>query len=276
MSKENKNKGINLIYLIVFLLIGIIIYCYFVIYGWKKSHYYNYAKIINEIEIDSTVLEDEEDNQSQEIALNSIRDSNNEKSDRTLKVKTLKKNYNNDIVGWIEISGTRINYPVLQGEDNEYYLTHTYLGEKSVDGSIFLDKDFRWKTLSSNLLIYGHNNLNGRMFQDLLKYEKQSYYKQHPTVRFTTTNDDYNYDIISVFKSTVYSANDKNVFKYYNFINTSSIDEYNTYVAECKKASIYDTGHKAKFGDQLLTLSTCDYSREDGRFVVVAKKSTKL
>ena len=190
---------------------------------------------------------------------------------KMLQLQELKKE-NNDIVAWLEIPDTKINYPVLQTIDNEYYLTHTYKKENSKDGSIFLDKDYDWNIPSSNLLIYGHNNKNGNMFQELLKYEDESYYKEHPTIQFTTVDEDSTYEIIAVFKSRVYYKNEQNVFRYYFFINAENEEEYNYYVEESKKASLYDTGKTAEYGDQLLTLSTCEYSQEDGRFVIVAKK----
>ena len=193
------------------------------------------------------------------------------KTEKMLQLEELKKE-NNDIVAWLEIPNTKINYPVLQTSDNEYYMKHNYKKEKSGDGSIFLDKDYNWDTPSSNLLIYGHNNKNGNMFQDLLKYEDENYYKEHPTIQFTTVNEDCTYDIIAVFKSRVYYKSEQNVFRYYYFINAENEEEYNNYVEESKKASLYDTGKTAEYGDQLLTLSTCEYSQEDGRFVIVARK----
>lgn len=190
---------------------------------------------------------------------------------KMLQLRELKKQ-NNDIVAWLEIPNTKIKYPVLQTTDNEYYMTHTYKKEYSSDGSIFLDKNYDWNIPSSNLLIYGHNNKNGNMFQNLLEYENENYYKEHSTIEFVTVNEDSNYEIIAVFKSRVYYKSEKNVFRYYYFINAENEEEYNYYVEESKKASLYDTGKTAEYGEQLLTLSTCEYSQEDGRFVIVARK----
>ena len=194
-----------------------------------------------------------------------------QRTERMLQLEELKKE-NQDIVGWIEIEGTNINYPVLQGTDNQYYMKHTYKKEDSKDGSIFLDKSYDWNIPSSNLLLYGHNNKNGTMFQDLLKYKEESFYKEHPTIRFTTIDEDCQYEIISAFLSKVYYQDEQNVFRYYYFINANNEVEYNQYIEESKKASLYDTGKSATYGEQLLTLSTCSYHTEDGRFAVVAKK----
>lgn len=192
-------------------------------------------------------------------------------TERMLKVKEL-QNENQDIVGWVEIEGTNISYPVLQGEDNEYYLKHNYKHEYISTGSIFLDKDYDFNLPSSNLLIYGHRNKVGLMFDELIKYKDESFYKEHKTIRFTTEKEDAEFEIMSAFYSRVYYKDEKNVFRYYYFVNAQSQEEYNDFVENSKKASLYDTGVTAEYGEQLLTLSTCDYSQENGRFAVVAKK----
>lgn len=196
---------------------------------------------------------------------------NETETQRVMQVKELQKE-NPDVVGWLEIEGTNINYPVLQGIDNEYYMTHTYKKEYSADGSIFLDKEYDWSLPSSNLLIYGHNNENGKKFCDLLKYQEESFYKEHPTIKFATNEEDCEFEIIASFLSRVYYKSEKDVFRYYFFINAENEQEFNDYVTNSKKASLYDTGKTAEYGDQLMTLSTCSYHTEDGRFAVVAKK----
>jgi sortase B len=214
-------------------------------------------------------------NRKQDNLLNNIDINQNqlteEKTERMLQVEELKKE-NEEIIGWLEVEGTNISYPVLQNSDNEYYMTHTYNKKYSKDGSIFLDKDYNWDLPSSNLLIYGHNNLDGVMFSDLLKYKDESYYKDHLKIRFTTNKEDAEYEIIAVFYSRVYYKSEKNVFRYYYFINAENENQYNEYVNNCKKASLYDTGKTAQYGEQLMTLSTCSYHTKDGRFAVVAKR----
>ena len=90
-----------------------------------------------------------------------------QKTERMLQIEKLQEQ-NSDIVGWIEVEGTNINYPVLQGEDNSYYMNHNYKKEENTYGSIFLDKDYDWSIPSSNLLLYGHNLQNGELFHDIL------------------------------------------------------------------------------------------------------------
>lgn len=195
-----------------------------------------------------------------------------EKNKRILKLEELQKE-NKDIVAYIEIDGTNISYPVVQTSDNDYYLFKNYKKQYSQDGSIFLDKDVNLSMPSCNFLMYGHNNQNGNMFSDLLKFRDESYYNQHKKIRFITNSEEAEYEIMSVFFSRVYFKSEKNVFRYYYFVNAGSKEEFDEYVRSSKKASIYDTGVTAEYGDQLITLSTCSYHTEDGRFAVVARKT---
>lgn len=192
-------------------------------------------------------------------------------TERMLKVEKLQEK-NEDIVGWIEIEDTNINYPVLQGEDNEYYLTHNYKKETSQKGSIFLTKDYDWDLPSTNLLIYGHNIMNGQMFQNLLKFADEEFYKEHPVIRFTTQNEDKEYEIISAFKSRVFYKSEQNVFRYYDFVNAENEEEYNEFVKNAKDSSLYDIEKTAEYGDKLITLITCSYHTTDGRFVVIGRE----
>ena len=192
-------------------------------------------------------------------------------TERMLQVQSLKTE-NPDIVGWLEIKGTNVSYPVLQGSDNEFYMTHNYKKEKSKNGSIFLSKDYDWNIPSTNLLIYGHNMQNGTMFEELLKYADYNFYVQYPIINFTTVDEDAEYEIISVFKSRVYYKSEQNVFRYYYFINAETEDEYNEFVSNAKNASLYNIDANATYGDQLITLSTCSYHVKDGRFAVVGRK----
>jgi len=183
---------------------------------------------------------------------------------------------NPEIVALIEIEGTNINYPVMQTNNNDYYMTYNYKKEYSKDGALFLDKAYDWNIPSTNLLIYGHNNIgSSEMFVELLKYKKEDFYKAHKTIKFTTTSEESEYEIIAVFKSRVYYQHEQNVFRYYYFINANNETEFNSFVSNAKKASLYKIDATATYGDQLMTLSTCEYSVKDGRFAVVARKIVK-
>ena len=116
---------------------------------------------------------------------------------------------------------------------------------------------------------------DGSMFHDLLNYADEDYYKEHPTIRFTTPEEDAEFEIIAAFRSRVYYKSEQNVFRYYYFVNPESEEDYNEFVKNAKEASIYNTGKTAEYGDELITLSTCSYHTEDGRFAVVARKIEK-
>lgn len=180
-------------------------------------------------------------------------------------------NKNKKLIGWVKIDDTNIDYPVMQTSDNEYYLTHNLDQEYDKNGSIFMDKDCDAMKPSTNLILYGHHMKSGNMFGKLDLYSEQSYYEEHPYIQFDTIYEKGQYQVMYVFRSRVYSETEI-VFKYYQFIDALSEQEFNSYMNEMAEMSLYDTGVTAQYGDQLLTLSTCDYQEKNGRFVVVAKK----
>lgn len=180
-------------------------------------------------------------------------------------------NKNKSLIGWVKIDDTLIDYPVMQTINNEYYLTHNLEQEYDKNGSIFMDKDCDVLKPSTNLIIYGHHMKSGRMFGNLNKYSNKKYYEEHPMIQFDTLYEKGTYAIMYVFRSKVYNENEI-TFKYYQFIDANSAEEFNSNMEEMSKLSLYDTGVTAGYGDRLLTLSTCDSTEQDGRFVVVAKK----
>ena len=180
-------------------------------------------------------------------------------------------NKNKKMVGWIKIEDTEIDYPVMQTVNNEYYMDHNFNQEYDRNGSLFLDKDCDIVHRNTNLIIYGHHMKSGKMFGGLNKYSSQEYCKEHPNIQFDTIYERGTYEVMYVFRSRIYNE-DEVVFKYYQFLDAASAQEFNSNMQEMAALSLYDTGVTASYGDQLLTLSTCDYSEEDGRFVVVAKR----
>ena len=180
-------------------------------------------------------------------------------------------NKNKKLIGWLKIDDTNIDYPVMQTSDNTYYLDHNYNQEYDKNGSIFLDYNCNVYPRSTNMIVYGHHMKSGNMFGNLQKYAKESYGKKHSVITFDTIYEKAQYQVMYVFRSQVYNEDDI-VFKYYQFIEANSETEFNSYMQEMSALSLYDTGVTAEFGDNLLTLSTCDSSQTDGRFVVVAKR----
>ena len=179
---------------------------------------------------------------------------------------------NPDIKGWIEIEETNINYPLLQTTDNEYYLNHNYKKEDSKSGSIFINSNCDIKNENSNIIIYGHYMKNGEMFNNLHKYQDKTFYEQHPIIKITTEEREMKYQVVCVFKAKVFYQNEKNVFRYYTYYDFENESQYNEYIDNCKAMQLYDTGNNASYGEQLVTLVTCEYSQSNGRIVVVAKR----
>lgn len=183
-------------------------------------------------------------------------------------------NQNKSLIGWVKIADTVIDYPVMQTVNNEYYLDHNFHQEYDKNGSIFLDASCSVYPRSMNLIIYGHHMKSGKMFGSLQKYQNESYYKEHKYIEFDSIYEEGTYEVMFVFRDKVYSQEDVN-FKYYEFIDANSEEEFNSYMDEMAAISYYDTGVVAQYGDQLLTLSTCDYQQDNGRFVVVARRVTE-
>ena len=158
----------------------------------------------------------------------------------------------------------------MQTDSNrkDYYLRKNFYKEYSQLGTPYIAEYCNVQT-SDNVIIYGHHITNYQVFGELEKYKKKEFYDNHKIINFNTIYENADYEIIAVFKTVAYTG-----FKYYEFINSSSEDEFNTFIKRCKELSFYDTGKTAKYEDKLLTLSTCEYSAKNGRLVVVAKKIT--
>ncbi len=174
---------------------------------------------------------------------------------------------NEDFVGWIKIDDTLISYPVMQSIDNpDFYLKHAFDKSYSNYGVPYIDEACA-TGLSNNIIIYGHNMSNGSMFADLLKYASQDYYEAHPVICFDTLSQLSQYQIVAVFR---FDTNNETF--HFNEFTDMNEEEFAEYMSNCHERQLYDTGYTAMRGDELITLSTCEYTYENGRFVVVAKK----
>ncbi len=174
---------------------------------------------------------------------------------------------NNDFVGWISIEGTKLNYPVMHTPKTpEYYLKRDFDKNYSDYGVPFLDSRCKLGECD-NLIIYGHNMKNGSMFHALVNYQSESYYKEHPIVLFDTMDDFGEYQIIAAFSMDVKTED----FNFSQFVNMDQ-ERFDYFISEIRSRSFYDTGVEVSYGDRLLTLSTCEYTHNNGRFVIVAKK----
>lgn len=191
---------------------------------------------------------------------------------------------NNDLIGWLKIEDTVIDYPVMQTpEDENYYLHLDFYGEKNENGSLIMDTDSvvgvgraeqqydNGIAPSTNLIIHGHTMKSGQMFGDLDRYAEKEYGAEHNIICFDSLYEKREYELIAAFYSKVFYEKEE-VFKYYKFFQADTQEEFDDWYDNIKKLSLYDTGVTASFGDEFITLSCCSYQEEDGRFVVVGRR----
>lgn len=180
---------------------------------------------------------------------------------------------NSDMVGWISVDDTQINYPVMQSKaEPNFYLKHGFDKEYTDYGCPYVQENCDVKLPSDNLIIYGHHMNNGSMFSDLMKYQDKDFWENYKTIHFNSLTDKCEYEVVAAFKTVAYSLDG---FRYYDFVDAEDAEAFDSYIEKCKKLALYDTGVTAEYGDKLITLSTCEYSRKNGRMVVVAKLVTE-
>lgn len=177
---------------------------------------------------------------------------------------------NNDMVGFLEIPGTKIKYPVVQSPyQANYYLRRNFYKRSATCGTLYVREACDVNKPSDNVTIYGHKMTNGTMFADLHKYKKQSFYEDNNLIYFDTLTEYHTYEIFAVFQT---EANQIDSFNYHLFDDAKDEAEFNQFVSACKALSYYDTGITPTYGEKIITLSTCDKSLDDGRLVVVARR----
>ncbi len=183
---------------------------------------------------------------------------------------------NSDIVGWIEIENTQINYPVVKTSDNDFYLTHNFYKKKERHGTPFMDYRNSFDQLNFNTVLHGHNmKSDNQMFSDLENYYKGNgaitYYRKHPLISFDTVYEEMDWKIFAVFTCSV-NSNDDSYFDYYNVLNLTTNEMFEEFISGVRARSIFNIPVDVKPTDNILTLSTCYYEYEDQRLVVMARK----
>ncbi len=183
---------------------------------------------------------------------------------------------NSDIVGWIEIENSQINYPVVKTSDNDFYLTHNFYKKKERHGTPFMDYRNSHDQLNFNTVLHGHNmKSDNQMFSDLENYYKGSgaitYYRKHPLISFDTVYEEMDWKIFAVFTCSV-DSNDKNYFDYYNVLNLTTNEMFDEFISGVRARSIFNIPVDVKPTDNILTLSTCYYEYDNQRLVVMARK----
>lgn len=177
---------------------------------------------------------------------------------------------NPDLVGWIRIDGTKLDNPVMQTPDNpNFYLDHDFDKNSSAWGAIYAREECDVNAPSDNITLYGHNMRDGSMFASLNAYTNKETWEQNPLIFFDTLQEYHVYEIFAVFKTT---ANLGEGFTYHNMIEAASKEEFDQFIATCKSLSFYETGITPEYGDKTICLSTCEYTLDNGRLVVAARR----
>ncbi len=215
-------------------------------------------KIEQQIEEIVNEKDDEAGNNEGDVALN--------ENLKETKVKKLQEK-NEDVIGYVDIPGTSIKYPVMQTKDNpDYYLNHDINKNYSSYGTPYLSAYCDIMT-SDQLIIYGHNMGRGRMFGALTSFSDKAFLDQHPIIIFETKKHKYKYEIFAVMSVNA------NEFQYWGFTMARDEADYNQYVDMVTSNSIHTQGEMPEYDEQILALSTCDNGRgNDWRFVVMGKK----
>jgi sortase B len=156
-------------------------------------------------------------------------------------------------------------------DEPEKYLHKDINGVECAGGIPFIDARCSLSPESDNIIIYGHNMRDGSMFGELELFKDQAYCEEHPVIHFDSADGTAEYEIMSVFYDRVYYA-DEDDFRFYDFIDAADREDYNRTIDRLTDKSIYDTGVRAEYGDHLLTLVTCSYHEDNGRFVVIARE----
>jgi sortase B len=176
---------------------------------------------------------------------------------------------NPDLVGWIRIEGTSVDYPVMQTpSDPEFYLSHDFTRGQSKSGTPFLDHRSDPAQPAPRSVIYGHHMKSGAMFASLARYEDKEFLDRHRLIRFDTIHGAGDYEVMAVVKYSAASGD----FGLENFLEDNGEAAFNAFVRSATENSLYETGVAASLGDSLLCLATCEYSQYDGRILIVAKK----
>ena len=178
---------------------------------------------------------------------------------------------NEDIVGWLSIDGTQVNYPVVQSDDNDYYLHKDFSKADNKYGIPFADCRVDISKPSTNIPIYSHNMKDGQMFGELINYQSLDYYKQHPVINFDSLYEEGKYKIVGMFIASTLPEHAPN-FEYHNFIEAETDQELMDFANEVLSRSLIVTGVDIQPGDHLITLSTCTYDFEEARFAIVARR----
>ncbi len=238
--KEKLRKILIVVLLLVFLGSGGVLL-------WKQMDYRNGAQNYEEASQVAQIDRLEEPSGEGEPAIN---------------LEALQK-VNSQVIGWIEIPGTGISYPLMQGQDNDYYLNHTWDGTRSSVGAIFLDYRNSGDLEDFNSILYGHKMNNDSMFGLLHAYKEEGYLAAHPSLYITDENGKHRYDIFAFYETGTLNT---------YCLEFGDENQKQAYLDECMAQGWADKGIQPGVEDHILTLSTCTGNGHATRWVVQAVK----
>ena len=268
---ENKTKGSKII---GFAVMGLAI-IFFAYFGVSELSDYISTRKLAELQEQKTYTKTDDSEAKSSITNNEIAAINARVVDpKTLTVLPEYREYlakNPDFVGWITVPDTQVNYPVMQTDNNDYYLNHGFDKKEDSMGIPFMDYRCDYVNPTTNTILYGHNMNNGAMFGELSKYLDGNFYESHQMIYMDTLYEKREYQVVAVCLSEV-QYQDNNKFRYYNFINADSEAEFDAFIETVKNLSVHNKYINVQKTDKFLTLSTCNNYTEDGRLFIVAKR----
>lgn len=178
------------------------------------------------------------------------------------------------LYGWLQIPDTQIDLPVMRSEgDRDFYLHHDFSGAESAEGALFVDAESKTFPQDDNTVIYGHNMKNGHIFGTLNMYGDADFFQAHREIHFDTIYEMGTYEAVAVLKTRILNENEQG-FRYYQFFQYDNEEEFQECRNFVEENRLFETDGTLQYGDRILMLSTCEYSQENGRLVVIAKKHT--
>ena len=254
-------KRTEKVLLIVFLIISVISGKFLLDY-WKDS--YNNRQNYRRVEEIAFSEKDTEDDGSE----------SNEEDNATTAIDDFDYqsllNENADCIGWLKIDGTDISYPVVQGKDNEFYLHHDFQKNYAICGTLMLDCRNDIAAGQEHLIIYGHQMKDGSMFKQLNGYKEKAFYHEHKEIMLYLENQKYQkyqYEVAAVYVTNVAQSGG-----YYDYLHKETRKQQMDYLQQMAAYQLYPTEVTVREDDELLSLSTCEYSSTNGRLIVLARR----
>lgn len=246
-------KIINIVLIAVFV---------FAAFNIGKIYYdYNQADNIYEVMQDEYVATKEVESNSEATQGNDAQPPKSNEPPIAIDFDAL-LNRNKDVIGWLYCPDTVINYPVVQGKNNDQYLRKDLDGKYLVSGTLFADYRNGALDEDANYIIYGHNMKNGTMFSSLAKYKQQSYYNQHPILYYLTPDGNYK---LELFAGLVVKRDDK------IYLPNQSEEEFAELIEEYRATSTFKSDIELEYNDTIVTLSTCSYEFDNARYIVIGR-----